>query len=302
MADLYVHLHLPPDEPTLLASFRAALPANVHLTLGPESQPDARCQILIMGGPTEANFAACPHLRAVIVPWAGVPEKTLALLSRYPHIALHNLHHNAAPTAENALALLLAAAKFIVPFDRALRSGDWTPRYVPTPALILEGKTALVLGYGEIGRRVGRYCHALGMRVLALRRSGLPADDFAEVHTLESLPHLLPQADALIITLPLTAVTRGLLDEAALNPCPRAVCWSTWGAAQLWMKARCTMPCDTARWLPPAWMCGTAIPKIRHSARIPCPRISPFTNWTMSCSAHTAAAPCAKAKRCVSRR
>src|SRR5579884_4140389 len=51
-----------------------------------------------------------PSLKALIVPFAGVPANTLKLLKDNPHISGHNLHHNAADTAEVALALLFAAA------------------------------------------------------------------------------------------------------------------------------------------------------------------------------------------------
>lgn len=218
---LHVHVHRPPREAELLRTFREWLSPQVHLTLGPEMPAAPAYHILVAGRPTRAQLEASANLRAVIVPWAGIPEETLALLREFPGIQLHNLHHNAAPTAETALALLLAAAKHIVPFDKALRTGDWTPRYTPTPAILLEGKTVLVLGYGAIGRRVGRYCHALGMRVLAVRSHPLPVDDFAEMYTLADLPALLPQAHVVVVTLPLTDVTRGLLNETALQSLPQ---------------------------------------------------------------------------------
>ena len=61
----------------------------------------------------------------MIVPWAGVPPETRTLVEEtFPHLTVHNLHHNADATAELAFALLLAAAKFIVHDDRALRGLD----------------------------------------------------------------------------------------------------------------------------------------------------------------------------------
>jgi phosphoglycerate dehydrogenase-like enzyme len=146
----------------------------------------------------------------------------------YPHIAIHNLHHNALPVAEHAIALLLAAAKFVVPMDRSLRAHDWTPRYQPSPSLILAGKRALILGYGAIGQQVARLCRGLGMEVVAIRRHGGGPPSWAAsevvVAGLETLRQLLPEADALIICLPHTAETDSLIgaEELALLP-PRAV-------------------------------------------------------------------------------
>ena len=71
------------------------------------------------------HLAASPNLRAVIVPFAGVPVETQDLLRQHPNIALHNLHFNDVPTAEMALALLLAASKHLSALDRRLRQGDW---------------------------------------------------------------------------------------------------------------------------------------------------------------------------------
>ncbi len=94
-----------------------------------------------------------------------------------------------------ALALLFAAAKFIVPLDQKLRANDWSPRYAPARSLGLEGKTALIIGYGQIGQRVGRVCRALGMNVIATRRNRVEQDDIAEVHPTSDLPQLLPRAE-----------------------------------------------------------------------------------------------------------
>jgi len=205
------------DEPAL-ALLRANLADSVQLTNGAEIPVDTH--VLIGGRPTSEQLAACPFLRAIIVPWAGVPENTRELLCEFPHVTLHNLHHNAAATAEMALALLFAAAKFIVPLDQKLRANDWSPRYAPARSLGLEGKTALIIGYGQIGQRVGRVCHALGMNVIATRRNRIEQDDVAEVHPISDLPQLLPRAEAVVITAPLTPETKGLIGERELAALP----------------------------------------------------------------------------------
>jgi phosphoglycerate dehydrogenase-like enzyme len=118
-----------------------------------------------------------------------------------------------------AVTLMLAAAKHIVPYDVALRKHDWRPRYAPNPAVLLEGKTVLVLGYGAIGRRVGRLCRGLGMEVIGVRREASPTDSETGL-PLEALTELLPRADVLVITLPHTADTEGLIGKAELALLP----------------------------------------------------------------------------------
>jgi phosphoglycerate dehydrogenase-like enzyme len=122
--------------------------------------------------------------------------------------------------AELAVGLLLATAKFIVPLDRALRADDWTPRFQPARSLLLSGRTCLVLGYGAIGQRVARVCHAFGMRDIATRRGPPTSDGIAEVHPPRAMPDLLPQAHALIVCLPLTPETEGLIGANELRLLP----------------------------------------------------------------------------------
>jgi phosphoglycerate dehydrogenase-like enzyme len=207
------------------------------LTAGPELPVPAAYHILVAGRPQRDELTASPNLQALIVPWAGIPESTRQLMYGFPAVAVHNLHHNALPVAEHALALLLAAAKFLVPMDRALRRADWRPRYEPNPSLLLEGKTALVLGYGAIGRKVAALCRGLGMDVIAIRRQGSAGhrpQDTAGPHALagrqplaehrtapiQDLHRLLPQADALLICLPYTDETSGLIGDRELALLP----------------------------------------------------------------------------------
>ncbi len=103
--------------------------------------------------------------------------------------------------------------------DRALRAHDWSPRYAPNPAVQLRNRTALILGYGAIGREVGRFCGCLGMEGLALRRRAHPDDpDF--VHPVERLHELLPRADVLIVAVPHTPTTTALIGAAELALLP----------------------------------------------------------------------------------
>jgi phosphoglycerate dehydrogenase-like enzyme len=202
-----------------VAILRHKLGSRLRLATGRPAPPDS--DILIEGRPTRADLEASPRLRAVIVPFAGVPRETLDLLRGIPRVTLHNLHHNAPDTAEAAFALLLAAAKRVVPMDRSLRRHDWRPRYDPGGTMLLSGKTALVLGYGEIGRRVARLCRAAGMNVLAARRRG-PALLSLGVHVypIDVIRDLLPVADALVLCLPQTPLTERLIGDRELSLLP----------------------------------------------------------------------------------
>ena len=214
------------DDDGFLEALHASVGASVRLVVRAEAPDNAR--VLVRGVPDAEQLDACPHLERVVIPYAGVPEKTRDLVAERDGLALHNLHHNAAPTAELALALLLAALKRVVPHDRDLRRGDWRRRYAAPETTTLEGRRALILGYGAIGRRVARGCRALGMSVTGVRRraarSAGDASDGVRVEGVDALDALLPQADVLVLCLPLTAETRGLLDADRLARLPREAC------------------------------------------------------------------------------
>ncbi|MBD3235473.1 MAG: hydroxyacid dehydrogenase [Candidatus Eisenbacteria bacterium] len=222
MPALWAHLLGAYDEDSLATLERALDPA-VRISHGPELPAQPAFDLLVAGRPSTEALASSPRLRTLLIPYAGLPERTRTLLRERPQIAVHNLHHNAGAAAELAAALLLCAAKFLVPLDRALRAGDWSPRYRPNPSLLLGGKRAVVLGYGAIGRRVAAFCCGLDMEVAAIRRrpAPAPATSSVSVHGPEALSDLLTDATAVVVALPLTEKTRGLLGETALACLPR---------------------------------------------------------------------------------
>lgn len=198
------------------------LDPSIRVTEGTEIIDPETVNVLVGGSPSEAQLDGCPNLHALIVPYAGVPADTQEFIRARPHISLHNLHYNYIPTAEMALALLLSAAKAVVPLDQELRRNDWTNRYLPTAAEILDGKTALILGYGQIGKRIARGCIGLGMKPVGVRRSlssvhmevGVPVYPISALHT------LLPKADALLMALPGTPETDGMIGAAEIALLP----------------------------------------------------------------------------------
>lgn len=195
----------------------------IEFIMAEETPQPADYHILVAGRPHEEHLNASSNLHTVVIPWAGVAEETLKLMQQYPHLALHNLHHNASPTAETALMLLLTAAKQILPVERRFRRHDWTPRYQPNPALILDSKTILILGFGHIGQTIARACQGMGMKILAIRRNpdeSIPDGIQVEVHTSDHLHQLLPQANVLMVTLPLTEETRGIIGQDELKLLP----------------------------------------------------------------------------------
>ena len=216
------------DEVALL---REALDPRVGLTCG-EDPPDellARVDVLITGHVTPELLDRAPRARAVIIPYAGPPLATLETMAARPGVTLHNLHHNAQATAEMAMALLLAAAKNIVPRHKEFEQKGWPARlWAESDAILLEGRVALVAGHGNIGRRIARALQGFGMDVQGLRRScDQPHDDAAGVHVFGPalLRERLALTNVLVVALPGTPGTLGMFgaEELALLRAPSIV-------------------------------------------------------------------------------
>ena len=81
----------------------------------------------------------------------------------------------------------------------------------------IEGKTALILGTGDIGSNIAKRLLAFGTKNIGIRRTGAPAQYFGEMHTLSNIDALLPRADLVIGCLPNTRETAGLLTAERLH-------------------------------------------------------------------------------------
>jgi phosphoglycerate dehydrogenase-like enzyme len=111
-----------------------------------------------------------------------------------------------ASTAELALALILASLRGLPDFVRAQDRGEWLGGFRPA----LADRTVLIVGYGSIGAAVEERLVPFEVaRVARVARSGRTTAR-GPVHPLTELPALLPEADVVVLTTPLTDATRGL--------------------------------------------------------------------------------------------
>ena len=203
-------------------TFKSLLDKDIIVTQGKEIPQPANFDLLVHPTPSKEWLEASPNLKAVVVPWAGIPEKTREIMSNYPGLSLHNLHHNNFNTAEMGLTLLLAAAKNLIPLDQKLRKNDWRPRYDETKAIALRGRTVLILGFGEIGQALAAYCLGLGMKVITTKKhpEDYSGDLDIALYASDQLHTLLPKAEVLLISLPLTDETKDLIGSEELNLLP----------------------------------------------------------------------------------
>jgi phosphoglycerate dehydrogenase-like enzyme len=168
--------------------------------------------------PTAAANAA-GKLRWIHTTGAGVDQLT-QLNTLHDDIALTNSSGIHSDKAREFTQMALLMLHMRMPqLSANQRAHQWSPLLTPS----INGKTAVVIGFGDIGQAAGHAAHALGLRVIAVSRSGrvdagAPADSIVSIDRLEDV---LPQADFVVLAAPLTAHTRNLLNaqrQACMRP------------------------------------------------------------------------------------
>lgn len=176
-----------------------------------------------MAAPVAAAARRCRLVQAWI---AGADRFDLEALRR-AGLRLAAAHENATSVAEQALALILSLGRHVVRGDRHLRAGRWSVGFAsgarPHPGV--SGRTVTVVGYGSIGRALGRLAAGLGFRLIGVRRhpdrprpEGDPASAVVGV---DRLDWALAPADFVVVALPKTRETLGIVDArrlAAMRP------------------------------------------------------------------------------------
>ncbi|MFW7340145.1 D-2-hydroxyacid dehydrogenase [Pollutimonas sp. H1-120] len=133
---------------------------------------------------------------------------------------------NADVVVQTALAGMLSLARHFPKLLAAQHARQWAPLIGERLPADMAGQTAVIVGWGPIGQRLGAFLRMLGMNVIALRRASATGDEEVETHAFEALNDLAPQADWLILACPLTDRTRQLVDRrtfAAIKPGARLI-------------------------------------------------------------------------------
>ena len=163
---------------------------------------------------TEAVLAACPSIKLICVLATGynVVDCAAAAKRGIPVCNVPGYGTNA--VAQFTFALLLELCNRVGLHSDSVHSGEWTACpdfcYWKTPQMELYGKTLGIIGYGTIGKAVGRIAEAFGMKVLAYSRTHHAGIDYVDLET------LLKRSDVVTLHAPLFPETRHIINADTL--------------------------------------------------------------------------------------
>jgi len=164
---------------------------------------------VLYGNPPAALLRDWPRLRWLQIVSSGFDEYAALAGGPVTVTTAHGVH--AAPLAQQVLMAMLMFARGQLHFGACQREARWDRN--PAVPFRLAGQTVGLVGCGLIARELAAVAGPLGLRLRAVRRSPGPAPDGVErVDGLAGLDDLLAGSDHVVVTLPLTAATRGLLD------------------------------------------------------------------------------------------
>jgi len=167
---------------------------------------------IIIGDLGPAELAGAANLQWFHLVWAGTDRYRAA---DFPAGAKFTNGSGAygVMIAEHMMACMLAMVRQLGHYAERQAAHVWDKDWTEDT---LEGKTVLILGAGDIGTQLARRLRGFDCRVIGIRRTVGVLPWFDEVHTLDQLDELLPQADIVACALPGTTATKGLLHKSRL--------------------------------------------------------------------------------------
>lgn len=161
----------------------------------------------------------CPNLRLVCVEATGYNVVDCAAAKERNILVCNVPAYSTDCVAQFTFALLLEACCRVGLHNDSVHSGDWCRNpdfcYWLTPQMELAGKTIGIIGFGKIGRAVGKIAKAFGMRVLAYNRSRCAEGEALGEYV--SLDKLLAESDVISLHCPMTELTANIICKDSLR-------------------------------------------------------------------------------------
>jgi phosphoglycerate dehydrogenase-like enzyme len=204
-----------PTEPQL--AMLEALPPDTGIAVGNQAEAFERAapeaSIIFnwsgSGALLREALSICPNVRWVHCRAAGLDDLLSSELVQHPAPLTNGSGVFSPPLGEFVLGAILYFAK---DFRRLIRN-QATRVWEPFDVTEVAGQTAGIVGYGDIGRAVATRLKAMGINILASRRSVPIAPDplVSCYYRPDGLAEMIPQCDYVVVTAPLTPETRGMI-------------------------------------------------------------------------------------------
>lgn len=216
---------VPYDDEDLLSIMQNTLEGHAEIIQSSrdiESMLDAGSEVeIVTSGRVPGKFIRnAPNLRLIHSFGAGVNNIDANAVMERDNLLVCNCHVNAAEVAEYAIMLLLAVAKNIIINDRTLRRGDWTYGWGgPRPNIEIRDKTCIIIGLGNIGSEIAKRLRCFSLKLVGVTNSGgSPYESLVdEIIKIDDIFQYVEKADFVILSLPLTKDTRGLVNDEFLS-------------------------------------------------------------------------------------
>jgi len=181
------------------------------------AEPADSCDLLVLAGESYTAQFVEAVLKIPAVRWAhtedaGTDGLFYDTMRARGVTVTHSPGTNAIEVAEFAFGQILWSAKRLGAFRDNQRAHRWQLLGLES----LSDKTILVVGLGAIGQEVAKFAKAFGMRVLGIRQSPTAVANVDQQGTLAELSLLLPEADFVVLAVPLTDQTRELIGAREL--------------------------------------------------------------------------------------
>lgn len=172
-------------------------------------------RVAIVANPDPAQVAALPNLVWVQSLWAGVERLTAELPADGPEIVRLTDPQMAETMSEAVLAWTLYLHRDMPRYQTQQRQKLWLGHELKLPG----ERTVGVLGLGKLGSAAALRLKANGFSVLGWSRSAKALTGIACHHGADGLRSVLERSDILVLLMPLTAATRGMIGKAELSAC-----------------------------------------------------------------------------------
>jgi glyoxylate/hydroxypyruvate reductase A len=197
-------------------ALQAQLP-DLRIVHSSETIDPAAIHVALVWKPPEGFFDRMENLRLIVNLGAGV-DSLVHRTDLPPGVPITRIAdpQMARMMAGYVLFAALRHARDIPFFEQAQRSGEWTYRHPRSPEEI----SIVVLGLGQLGARAAHELQRQGFRVTGWSRNPKAIDGVECLSGMETLDEAIGHADILVVMLPLTPQTRGILDRQRLEKLP----------------------------------------------------------------------------------